>query len=681
MRFILEHEPRFEDCERRWILNRIVDAEEREAIIELLERSGEQYTQIVFDEGEFCRVSFDVDSYPYPGYLSSAEFERLGPEQTQRAYTAAYRMKNNYVMNNNGARNHALEDGHARAKWVLPFDGNCFLTAEAWGDIRQTVTEHPHVPYFIVPMQRITDNSTLLDGSIAGDPTAEPQIIFRFDATERFNEAHPYGRRPKVELLRRLEVPGPWQYWRDDPWDQPTRPPAPEAGQFRAAGRVMRLASGVSHLEVSGTEGLRGRGFARQEAICETINHLTETHCGRPEELGLTSFRYESLEALRAAWDADVASPARAALDDILHRAEAALERGAGAVVDKTELPPSKNPHDYYHPAPYWWPNPKSRDGMPYVKRDGERVPGTGLYDEESARYDRTRLQHLFDDGIALALAWFATGERRYAEHGAAWLRRWFLDEETRMNPHLRYAQVRWGHEGNRGQSSGIIEMKDLYYYLDAVRLFEAAGALSASELERFRAWLGEYLEWLTDSDQGRGERTASNNHGTYYDLQVAAIAAFLEDRTTLYRTLIRARDRMGAQYAPEGVPVPEMRRTQTAHYCCYNLQGWLNLAVLARRYGDDLLHHEPHEGGGLQAAVDWLGAHYGWPWPYKQIEPFNADRFVPLFALAGTLGLEVPQAVAGDIPAVAERTSCFHPHDGIRPYWALDVGALEAAR
>ena len=37
------------------------------------------------------------------------------------------------------------------------------------------------------------------------------------------------------------------------------------------------------------------------------------------------------------------------------------------------------------------------------------------------------------------------------------------------MTPHLSYAQVRMGHDGNAGSKSGIIEMKDLYYYLDAV--------------------------------------------------------------------------------------------------------------------------------------------------------------------------------------------------------------------
>ena len=38
-------------------------------------------------------------------------------------------------MNNNGARNAALREGRRRAKWVLPWDGNCFVTEEGWAEL------------------------------------------------------------------------------------------------------------------------------------------------------------------------------------------------------------------------------------------------------------------------------------------------------------------------------------------------------------------------------------------------------------------------------------------------------------------------------------------------------------------------------------------------------------------
>src|SRR5690606_31498285 len=166
---------------------------------------------------------------------------------------------------------------------------------------------------------------------------------------------------------------------------------------------------------------------------------------------------------------------------------------------------------DYFHPAPYWWPDPAKPDGVPYIKKDGERVPGTLMYDPESDPYDRTRLQRLFDDGITLALAGLLTDDPRYHEHAAAWLRRWFVDPETRMNPHLLYSQVRRGHNRNEGFCFGIIEMKDIYYYLDAVRILERHDALAADDLSAFRAWLAEYLDWLLTSRNGRAELRSTN--------------------------------------------------------------------------------------------------------------------------------------------------------------------------
>ena len=44
--------------------------------------------------------------------------------------------------------------------------------------------------------------------------------------------------------------------------------------------------------------------------------------------------------------------------------------------------PGAGDKHDYFTPAPYYWPDPKNPRG-PYVVIDGQRVPGTGLYDEQ----------------------------------------------------------------------------------------------------------------------------------------------------------------------------------------------------------------------------------------------------------------------------------------------------------
>ena len=52
-----------------------------------------------------------------------------------------------------------------------------------------------------------------------------------------------------------------------------------------------------------------------------------------------------------------------------------ALIEPAPSIVSKGVTPPSGDKHDYMSQAPYFWPDPKSPNGLPYIRRDGERNP------------------------------------------------------------------------------------------------------------------------------------------------------------------------------------------------------------------------------------------------------------------------------------------------------------------
>lgn len=353
---------------------------------------------------------------------------------------------------------------------------------------------------------------------------------------------------------------------------------------------------------------------------------------------------------------------------------EEACSRKAFSVVDKTTLPPSGDPHDYWHPAPYWWPNPKRRDGIPYIQRDGQRVPGTELYEAGDEKYDRSRLQRLFDDGTMLAIAWRATGEKRYGQHAAAQLIQWFLKPETRMNPHLRYAQIRMTSKRGRRSSAGLIETKDFYYYLDAVRILREGGFLSDAEWAGFRAWLTEFRDWLLGSIQGWFERRKRNNHGLYYDLQLASICAFLDDRKQLDAIFRRAEKRLLKHFEPNGRQPRELIRTMSAHYCTFNLQGWVNLARLAEQYGVDLWNHTARDGRGLKVGLEWLLSFYKTKqWPFQQIKPFDWTRLAPL-AAASDLHYGTNHLQEDGYGPFFSLPVCFHPHDGIPPAWQLTL-------
>ena len=83
------------------------------------------------------------------------------------------------------------------------------------------------------------------------------------------------------------------------------------------------------------------------------------------------------------------------------------------------------------------------KDGVEvaYIYKDGVRVSGTELYSPYSERYDRSRLQAMFSNVTVWTLASFYSDDSRFAEHAAECVRVWFIRNETRMNPHLMYAQ------------------------------------------------------------------------------------------------------------------------------------------------------------------------------------------------------------------------------------------------
>jgi hypothetical protein len=657
--FILLNEPAFKNCEKRWVLNRIFDAAERARIKDLLDAHGQVYFEIPFSWDEFSAVPYDFSLFP-DGFFTSKAFDELDEDERVRARVMSYRQKNNYVMNNNGARNSAIEEGQRLAKWVLPWDGNCFLTYEAWQEISEATRTQPRLRYFTVPMARMSNNADLLGSNRRPDAREEPQVIFRSDAPERFDARHPYGRRPKVELLLRLGVPGPWESWRLDPWDEPPRKVSPEAHRVGEAGWVARLFSGAPLGEQSTTRSFKHRGRLREEAIVQTID-LVETLALRAHGYSTDTCLFYDCEAI--AGMADRFGPAWSS--SFLTRAEEALRRPRFSILDKTTLPPSGDARDYWHPAPYWWPDPRRPDGLPYVKKDGERVPGTEVFGAGSEKYDRTRLQTLFDDVAFLAIAWKATGDKRYRTRALGLLDTWFMDRDTSMNPSLAYAQVRMGHDGNRGQSWGLIESKDMYYFLDAVRLLG-----EAEEVEALRGWAGKFLDWMQTSGQGRSEARAANNHGTCYDLQVASLAAFTGDVQTLIDTHHRAQSRIAAQFQEDGVQPEEMRRTLTQHYCAFNLQSWVNLFTIFDALG---MHPwNAPETRRIEAAARRFLAESEGAWPHRQIAPFDPRRLEPLKTLARRRNLgDYPNVVVGEtVPVV------FHPDDGIAPLWELSRAA-----
>ena len=81
--------------------------------------------------------------------------------------------------------------------------------------------------------------------------------------------------------------------------------------------------------------------------------------------------------------------------------------------------------HDFYSNGDYWWPNPNTTNGLPYVQRDGQTNP-------ENFVAHRKCIAELRNGVAALAAAYQITGDDRYVTKAVELLRIFFLDPATR---------------------------------------------------------------------------------------------------------------------------------------------------------------------------------------------------------------------------------------------------------
>jgi hypothetical protein len=314
--------------------------------------------------------------------------------------------------------------------------------------------------------------------------------------------------------------------------------------------------------------------------------------------------------ALRAALQAD--DPAWAPLARRLRTDTPALLReGPWSVRDKTVLPPSGDPHDFLGFAVYWWPNPATPDGLPYVSRDGEVNP-------EHERYDGWRIRRLFAVVPPLAEAAWCLGDAAAGAHAARLVRTWFLDPATRMNPHLRYSchiPGVWA-----GSGWGVIDGHGLTDLLPALALLADAGHWTASDQGALDGWLTPYLDWLLTSEEGRFEADRPNNHGTAYDHQVVVLARHLGRDDVARRVLGEVPyRRIGLQLEHNGRQPWENARTQSWGYSTLNLHLLMELADLAAPLGLDLWHYATGDGRGIRRTLDYMLPYAlgrtRWPW------------------------------------------------------------------
>jgi hypothetical protein len=237
----------------------------------------------------------------------------------------------------------------------------------------------------------------------------------------------------------------------------------------------------------------------------------------------------------------------------------------------------------------------------------------------------------------ALARAYEATREEKYAAHAALCLRTWFLDPKTRMTPHLNFAQ---GIPGvNTGRQIGIIEGGSMVSALEQGQRLVGSKSWTAADQAALMKWADEFLNWYISSPFGVKERDAGNNHGTQYDVQVMRTALMLDRRDLARQVAETAKQkRIAAQIEPDGRQPQELARATSFSYSKMNLGGMMSLANLAERVGVDLWHYETQDGRSIRKALDFVVPYLKDPakkWPGSQIKGFDRAGYASMLRQA----------------------------------------------
>jgi len=285
------------------------------------------------------------------------------------------------------------------------------------------------------------------------------------------------------------------------------------------------------------------------------------------------------------------------------------------SVMDKKQVPPSGDKHDYMSTGPYWWPDPTKPDGLPYIKKDGQRNP------EYYEITDSQKMDKVEDDVETLALAYYFSKEEKYAEYAAKLIKTWFLSAETLQNPNLNFGQ---GIKGiNTGRGTGIIETRALYRISDAAILLQDSKSWLTENHKALKKWFSDYLTWMVESPIGKDEADSKNNHGTYYSVQVIAFALFAE-RPEIARNEVEIfKKRMESQIQPDGSLPLELERTKSWNYVNMNLLGFCLSARLGEHLKIDLWNYQTPQGKSIKKCIDWL-------MPYiKKEKTWDRDQIV----------------------------------------------------
>ena len=319
------------------------------------------------------------------------------------------------------------------------------------------------------------------------------------------------------------------------------------------------------------------------------------------------------------------------AYEQLLKDADKALKYKAVSVMDKKDLPPSGDKHDYMSIGPYWWPDPSKHNGQPYIRKDGEVNPEVKNYP------DKENMPRMCENVYNLALAYYFSGKEEYAKHAVKLIKTWFLDSATAMKPNLNYGQAIKGITD--GRAEGIIEVRHFIFLLDAAALLKSSENFNEARQKKLIKWFKVFLNWLQTSPIGKDEMAAKNNHGVWFDATNLAIAIFVDDKKLADKIVQSAGERLNAQMDDKGYFPLELERTTSLHYTAFILDAFTVIAQLSEKTNTNFWTLQTRLKKSLEKGYETILPFFAdnKKWTSPQIKPFTMSNAFQILWRAGT--------------------------------------------
>ncbi|HXF11369.1 MAG TPA: alginate lyase family protein [Desulfuromonadaceae bacterium] len=285
--------------------------------------------------------------------------------------------------------------------------------------------------------------------------------------------------------------------------------------------------------------------------------------------------------------------------DRILRLADEALKLPPQTITDFIATNSAGGLHDFFSQGDYYWPNDTNETSLPYVGHDG-------MTNTNNFELHRLAMRKMKDAVAALAAAYALTGDDKYVPKANELLRVFFLDDATKMNPNLDYAQAVLGKQ--TGSSFGVIDTLHLAELPVAIRFLEKSSAFDATVDEGMKKWFRDYSEWMLTATNGVKEMNALNNHSIAYFVQLASFTKFTGNDQDLELCRQRFKEVLFPNQMTNNGSFPrELARTKPYGYSIFQADNVSILCGLLSTPADDVWKFQLPDGRTPRMAVDFI--------------------------------------------------------------------------